>query len=511
MNLAGCATEEYIQLRYRFVFKRELVIAMQTPDVLVVGAGPSGLATACGLLMQGVRVRVVDKASAPATTSRANFVHARGSEVLDRLGALGDLPARSVRAMTITTYLGDKPVMRIRFGEPGMRTAAPPMVTSQATVEAALRDRLAELGGDIEWGTPLVDIHQHEGGVAVVLGSGEELRVGWVVGCDGAASTTRHLARIDFPGVKLTERFLLADVNLDWDLDRAGTTGWIHPAGMIGVMPMPGGLWRIIAYDPGQPAKKPTEQEILARLETILPERTGRDVHVTGATWLSMFSVHRRLAETYRRGRILLVGDAAHTHAPFGGQGMLTGLGDGENLAWKLALVVTGRADSALLNSYERERRPLATEVLRGTSAVTKVNVARSPIGRFLRDRIVVPVVNLPPVQRWVTYQTSQLWVSYRRGPLAVRSLPFGTPRQGDHVSAVSGADLGGRWGLLSGDESLLRVATAHLGDNVAVLAHGVESSALLVRPDGHLAWRGRKPDLLDRWLRRALTTGNVR
>ena len=484
---------------------------MQNPDVLVVGAGPAGLATACGLLMQGVRVRVVDKASAPATTSRANFLHARGSEVLDRLGALDDLPARSVRAMNITTYLGDKPVMRIRFGDPGMRTAAPPMVISQAAVEAALRDRLTELGGEIEWGTPLVDLRQDDSGVSVAVGSEDEVRVGWVIGCDGAASTTRHVAGIDFPGVKLSERFLLADVRLDWDLDRSGTTGWIHPDGMIGAMPMPDGLWRIIAYDPGQPSDKPTEQEILARLETIIPERTGRDVHIDEAAWLSMFSVHRRLAETYRRGRVLLVGDAAHTHAPFGGQGMLTGLGDAENLAWKLALVVSGRADDALLDTYQRERRPLATEVLRGTSAVTKVNVAQGPIGRFLRDRLVVPVFNLPRVQRWVTYQTSQLWVSYRRGPLAARSLPFRKPRPGDRVPGVSGADLRGRWGLLSGGETLRQIAIAHLGDGVAVLGEGSESDAFLVRPDGHLAWRGRQPESLDRWLRRALTTGNVR
>lgn len=477
----------------------------------MVGAGPAGLAAACGLLMQGVRVRVVDKASAPATTSRANFLHARGSEVLDRLGALDDLPARSLRAMNITTYLGDKPVMRIRFGDPGMRTAAPPMIISQAAVEAALRDRLTELGGEIEWGTPLVDIRQDDSGVSVAVGSEDEVRVGWVIGCDGAASTTRHVAGIDFPGVKLSERFLLADVRLDWDLDRSGTTGWIHPDGMIGAMPMPDGLWRIIAYDPGQPSDKPTEQEILARLETIIPERTGRDVRVDDAAWLSMFSVHRRLAETYRRGRVLLAGDAAHTHAPFGGQGMLTGLGDAENLAWKLALVVSGRADGALLDTYQRERRPLATEVLRGTSAVTKVNVAQGPIGRFLRDRLVVPVFSLPRVQRWVTYQTSQLWVSYRRGPLAARSLPFRKPRPGDRVPGVSGADLCGRWGLLSGGETLRQIAIAHLGGGLAVLGQGSESNAFLVRPDGHLAWRGRQPDSLDRWLRRALTTGNVR
>ena len=301
---------------------------------------------------------------------------------------------RSVRAMNITTYLGDKPVMRIRFGDPGMRTAAPPMVISQAAVEAALRDRLTELGGEIEWGTPLVDLRQdNASGASVAVGAADEVQVGWVVGCDGAASTTRHLAGIDFPGVKLSERFLLADVRLDWDLDRSGTTGWIHPDGHDRryADATPTDCGELSPMTRASPRISRPSRKSSPGLNRIIPERTGRDVRVDDAAWLSMFSVHRRLAETYRRGRVLLAGDAAHTHAPFGGQGMLTGLGDAENLAWKLALVVSGRAEARLLDTYQRERRPLATEVLRGTSAVTKINMARGPVGRFLRDRLVVP------------------------------------------------------------------------------------------------------------------------
>lgn len=502
---------------------------MQTPEIIVVGAGPAGLGLACGLLAHDIPVRVIDKAAGPATTSRANFLHARGCEVLDRLGALGDLPEHSVRAMRITTYLGGKPVMRLRFGDPGMRTAAPPMVISQAAVEAALRSRLVELGGEIDWGTSLVDLRYDGAGIVAVLGTGQEVSAGWLVGCDGAGSTTRRLAGIGFPGVKLSEPFLLADVHLDWDLDRSGTSGWIHPTGVIGAMPMPDEtdrLWRVMAYDPGGPDEMPTDEEILGRLERILPERTGRDVHIVDADWLSMFSVHRRLADTYRRGRILIAGDAAHTHAPFGGQGMLTGLGDVENLAWKLALVIGGRAEDALLDTYQAERRPLATEVLRGTSAVTKVNIAEGRAGRFVRDRLVVPLFNLPRVQRWVTFRTSQLWVSYRRGPLAQRSSSATKPRSGDRVpdlpcqSLVGGgstrlyAELHGHWALLvpATDATLRRTAHAHLGNRVVVLHHALgERDSFLVRPDGHLGWRGRKPDALERWLRLALGSGGVR
>lgn len=493
-------------------------------QVLVIGAGPAGLSLACGLLQQGIPVRIVDKATRPATTSRANFLHARGSEVLDRLDALGDLPQRSVRAMQITNYLGDKPLMRLRFGDPGMQTAAPPMVISQAEVEATLRARLAELGGTIEWGGPLLALRQDESGVVANVG-GNETRAAWLVGCDGATSATRGLAGISFPRVQLTERFLLADVALDWDLDRSGTTGWIHPNGLIGVMPMPGGLWRVFAYDPDQQTEKPTDAEIFARVQQILPERTGRDVRVLDAEWLSIFTVHRGLADTYRCGRVLIAGDAGHIHAPFGGQGMLTGLGDVENLAWKLALVVDGCADAALLDTYEAERRPLATEVLRGTSAVTRINVAQGRVGRFIRDRIAPRIFSSPALQRWVTVQASQLWVSYRRGPLAERSRATGRlakkPRPGDRVAdrecyRTDGAstrlyvELRGRWALLAADDSLSQTVRSHLGDRITLL-HGVDGDGWLVRPDGHLAWRGEDPGALDRWLRSALSKGTVR
>ncbi|MFD2080827.1 4,5-epoxidase [Actinopolymorpha cephalotaxi] len=502
---------------------------MDTTEVLVVGAGPTGLTLACVLRLHGVAVRVVDRAPGPATTSRANFLHARGSEVLHRLGALGTLPEESLRAMRITTYLGDRPVMTLRFGDPGGRTAAPPMVVSQAKVEAALRDRLADLGGAPEWNTALVDVDQDADGVTVSLADGQVVRAGWVIGCDGTGSTTRKLAGVGFPGVKLSERFLLADLRLDWDLDRSGTSGWIHPAGMLGAMPMPDqvsgrdDLWRLIAYDPGAgDHDKPGEQEILHRLRRILPERTGRHVRIGEAEWVSQFTIHRRLAERYRSGRVFLAGDAAHAHAPFGGQGMLTGVGDAENLAWKLALVVRGRADAALLDTYEAERRPLATEVLRGTANVTKINIASSSVGRFLRDHVLVRLFNLAIVQRWTTYTTSQLWVSYRKGPLGDGGRGA-RPRPGDRVSdravvradgSASGlhAELGGRWALVVpqvGADELETVARQRLGEHLGVLRHD-EEQTMLVRPDAHLAWRGSDPAGLERWLDGTLRRGQV-
>ncbi|MDY6996357.1 MAG: FAD-dependent monooxygenase [Actinomycetota bacterium] len=501
---------------------------MADTEVLVVGAGPTGLTLACALRLHGLAVQVIDRATGPATTSRANFLHARGSEVLGRIGALGTLPEESLRAMRITNYLGDRPLVTLEFGDPQLRTAAPPMVVSQARVEGALRARLAELAVTPRWGNGLAGLRDEGGSGACAvaeLDDGTEVRARWVVGCDGTSSTTRTLAGIAFPGVKLTERWLLADLHLDWDLDRGGTTGWIHPDGLLGAMPMPddrGDLWRVFAYDPGR-SGTPREGDILERMRQVIPQRSGRPVRVGDPEWLSMFTVHRRLAERYRRGRILIAGDAAHAHAPFGGQGMLTGIGDAENLAFKIALVTRGLAADAFVDTYEAERRPLATEVLRGTSAVTRVNVAANPVGRFLRDRVAPKIFGLAPVQRWTTYTASQLWVSYRKGPLG-GSGP--KPRPGDRIpdrdctradgtATLLHRELGGRWALLcprTAPAGCAEEVRGHLGEFVTPLTHdGPE--VLLVRPDAHLAWRGAPDDTAGpgRWLTSALGTGSAR
>lgn len=238
-----------------------------------------------------------------------------------------------------------------------------------------------------------------------------------------------------------------------------------------------------------------------------------------------MFRIQRRLAADYRAGRMLVAGDAAHVHSPIGGQGMNTGIGDAENLAWKLALVVQGLAGEALLDTYTAERRPLATEVLARTTANTRVLVGEGPLTRAVRDWIFVPLLNMPAVQRKATRTASQLWATYRDGPLGGHG---GSPRPGDRVPdrACEQPDgttvrlhtaLGPAWVVLAAkaDPNAARVATAaraHLGDNVVVLHDEREPGEfLLIRPDGHLAWRGDDPAGADRWLTRALRDGETR
>jgi len=482
--------------------------------VLVAGAGPTGLTLACGLAVAGVAVRVVDRATEPAQASRANILHARGVEVLDRVGALGDLRERALEPMGMRMHAGGRELATMRF-LPDQDEATQALFVSQAAIEARLRERLAELGVDVEWGTTVVDAQQDTDGVTVRLAGGATARVGWLVGCDGAHSRVRELAEIPFPGVPVVERFLLADVHADWDRDRSTSAGWFHRDGMVLAMPMrdaAGNLWRLMANVSPSGAHL-TPDEIVARLAEVLAERAGETgIGIRDAVWTSVFSIQRRVAADYRRGRLLLAGDAAHVHSPIGGQGMNTGIGDAENLAWKLALVVSGRADPGLLDTYAGERRPLATGVVRRTTTNTRLLLGEGVAGRFLRDRVLVPLLRRPTVQRRATREASQLWVSYRRGPLGGSGR---LPRAGDRLrdrlcTRADGTatrlyrELGPGWALLAHPDTDVRggldLAHRHLGGGrVAVLRDPGTSGGLLVRPDGHLAARADIP-ALRRW-----------
>ncbi|MFJ8960400.1 FAD-dependent monooxygenase [Lentzea sp. NPDC102401] len=412
--------------------------------VIIAGAGPTGLALACGLRKHGVEVRVVDAADGPATTSRALGVQPRGAEVLARLGALGDLPEKAIR-MEALRINGRK-----RLDLTPMRDAGA-LIASQTWVEQRLRDRLAELGVAVEWGTP----------IASVPVRGDD----WLVGCDGAHSAVRKIAGISFDGEAVMENFLLRDLHADWDLDRSSVHVYLENGHLTAVFPLPGDdLWRVMSPEGGRWTPGP----------------------IGTVDWESTFRIHRRLASAYRRGNVLLAGDAAHIHSPLGGQGMNTGLGDAENLAWKLALVVRGRAAASLLDTYEAERRPVAAKVLGSTTPATRISMGSGRATRLVRG-LLFPLLGLPPVQRGLIRFASQLGVRY--------SGPVGGPR----VPAFARV---GRW-VLAGPATCLEVARERLGD---VVHHERAGDTLLVRPDGHLAWRGpSSPERLSAWLNEVL------
>lgn len=218
---------------------------MDAPIVWVAGTGPTGPALACGLRASGVAVRVVDKAPGPAVTSRALGLQPRGSEVLDRLGVLGDLPQRALPIRQVITHVDGEPVARLQAGGRTKLVTRPGLLMSQAEVEARLRHRLAGLGVEVEWGRELLGADQDGDGVTVRLVDGR-VRADWLVGCDGSHSRVRKAAGVDFPGASVIERFLLADVRAELPLPRDAVSVWLDAEQMVGVFPLPGtDVWRI--------------------------------------------------------------------------------------------------------------------------------------------------------------------------------------------------------------------------------------------------------------------------
>jgi 2-polyprenyl-6-methoxyphenol hydroxylase-like FAD-dependent oxidoreductase len=391
--------------------------------VLVVGAGPTGLALALSLLRHGVRCRIVDRSPAPVTESRALGVQARTLEVLHAVGVDADMVARGVRVPAGSLHFDGGREARIGFG--GLPTAYPyVLILPQSETEAILAARLAAAGVAVERGVEVSGLTQDEDGVTLALGhpdgGREDARGAWVAGCDGAHSTVRQALGVRFEGGVYDERFWLADVRLRWHAPPETLHLFLGRGGLLGVLPLTGGYHRLVLTVPGAHTGD-DRTPALAEVERLARAAGPPDLTIEEAIWISSFRVPRRIARRFRVGRVFLAGDAAHVHSPAGGQGMNTGIQDAANLAWKLARVLRGAARDRLLDTYEVERIPVARDVLRGTDALTRMVLLRQPLLRALRDRLLPRLLALAPVQRAVTEQIAELSVRYRSSPIVVQ------------------------------------------------------------------------------------------
>jgi 2-polyprenyl-6-methoxyphenol hydroxylase-like FAD-dependent oxidoreductase len=265
------------------------------------------------------------------------------------------------------------------------------VILPQADTERLMAKRLAALGVEVERGRQLVGITQEDAGVETqiaVQGSShaECARFSWVAGCDGAHSTVRHLLDIPFEGKAFEEVFCLADLHIDGNVPDDEMTAHLSKGNIQAFFPMPGNRrFRIIfeRHDGAPPQNDPSLSEFQEAMDAFGP----KGCQVSDPTWMARFHISQRQVKNYRKGRVFLAGDAAHIHSPIGGQGMNTGIQDACNLAWKLALVTSGRAKESLLDSYEAERKPIGSNLLRATGAATKVLLWRNPVAEAVRNR----------------------------------------------------------------------------------------------------------------------------
>lgn len=384
-----------------------MVAVPSETEILIVGAGPTGLALSAELRRRGFEPVTVDKTAEGANTSRAVVIHARRLEVLEPLGLVPQLLEQGLRVPIFRIRDHDTPLITIDFREIPSKYAFTLMCPQDRT-EAILLARLRALGGDVLRPREVTGLTVAEDGARIRVtgeGSTQEVAARWVIGCDGMHSRVREAAGIAFPGGEYEHNFALADVRMDWPLPREEVTLFYSPEGFMVVAPLPDDHYRIVAMAEDVP-KEPSMAYVQALLDARGPkEKPGR---IRQSVWSSRFRIHHRVAASPRKGRVLLCGDAAHVHSPAGGQGMNTGIQDAVALAGVLADVLHGGED-ARLDEWATERHEIAEEVVRLTHRMTRVAGLRSPSLRKLRNLAVAFAGHIPPLKRAVARRLAEI------------------------------------------------------------------------------------------------------
>jgi 2-polyprenyl-6-methoxyphenol hydroxylase-like FAD-dependent oxidoreductase len=369
-----------------------------TTDVVIVGAGPTGLALACVLAAKGVDFVLVDRLAEDANTSRAAVIHARTLEVLEQLDVTDRLHADGRIVPRFSIRDGDRVLATIPFSQLPTRYPYTLMVPQQVT-EAILRERLRELGGGVVRPCTVSNVVQDSDAVSVTITDDHPLertiRARYLVGADGMHSTVRTCAGIGFTGDAYEQSFVLADVHMQWRTDADEVMLFFSPEGLVVAAPLPGGRFRIVATMDDAP-----EQPNLADVQRLMDARgpSATPARIDSMVWSSRFRVHHRLADHYRAGRIILAGDAAHVHSPAGGQGMNTGIQDAIALGHILTAVIAQRAGEDRLDEYEAQRRPVAQRVVAFTDRMTRVATLHGSRGRAIRNALIRTIGRIPAI-----------------------------------------------------------------------------------------------------------------
>ncbi|MGQ0505585.1 MAG: FAD-dependent monooxygenase [Myxococcaceae bacterium] len=499
-------------------------------EVLVVGAGPTGLTAALELKSQGVDCRLIDTAQRRSEHTRAIVVHARTLELLQRHRLASTLLSLGTTALgvSVRTKRGER--ARVKLEDLGVKDSPYPYVLfiSQADTEKTLEAKLSQLGAQVEWGVTLEAVEQGAEGVVSTVrhanGRKEVIRSRFVVGADGAHSAVRKSLDLVLEGETYPQTFLLADAELSGETQPGMLTVFLGTEGLLIIFPYKQpGRYRVMATRSSSNEAEPTLQEFQA----LLNAATTTPPKIESASWLAQFRLHHRGVKRYSKGRIFLAGDAAHLHSPAGGQGMNTGIQDAVNLSWKLAMVLRGEATEGILESYHAERFPIGQQLLAVTdrmfSFLSGSNRTLVRLRNAIAPRLLPPLLARESMRARAFRFASQLAIRYRRSPLVEqrdqrlpragdRAPDAPMPRDGNLLERLDGfhhtllvfQNAGEKPGTFSGlpgwiTPLIVTESAEPLRDRYD--AH--DPTLILIRPDGHIAYRqtGLNTDALQTFL----------
>ncbi len=397
-------------------------------DVLIIGAGPTGLALACQFIRYGIDFVIVDRNETTTPHSKAIGVQARTLEIYEQIHLAQKLIEAGTIADKARMIVGGRVRGEVKFGDIGKGLSPYPFVlmVEQGRHEAILHDHITSHGRTVSWKTELKSFTQDEDGVTAIVtnqGGEQEINAKFLVGCDGAKSVVRHTLGLKFEGSTFERMFYVADVEIDWDFAHDAGQAFLLKNNLLAFFPMAGETqWRIVGTFPEQFAKD--EGDVLyEEIEEQIKQDAELQIDITRVNWFSTYKVHTRRVNRFSVGRCFLAGDSAHIHTPAGAQGMNTGIQDGYNLAWKLAAVITGAADIKILESYNDERLRNADDLLKTTDRLFSLAASPSPLMSFLR-MYVFPYVagvafQLGAVRKFVFPRVSQIGINYRESMLS--------------------------------------------------------------------------------------------
>lgn len=398
-------------------------------DVIIVGAGPTGLALACQFIRYGVDFVIFDKKETTTPYSKAIGVQARTLEIYEQVGLAGKLIGQGEIAEKARLIVGGETRGEVSFSEIGAGMSPYPFVllVEQGRHEKILYDFIKANGKDVVWNAELESFMQDESGVRASInnasGEAETIEAKFLVGCDGAKSPVRRALGLTFEGTTFERMFYVADVQIDWDFPHDALQVFLMKNNLLAFFPMTGERqWRIVGTFPDEFAKD--EGEILyEEIEEQIKKDAELNLDITKVNWFSTYKVHTRHVNRFSVGRCFLAGDSAHIHTPAGAQGMNTGIQDGYNLAWKLALVLEGKANEKILETYNEERLENAENLLKTTDRFFNLVASPEPILTYLRMRVFPYVAgaafSFDAVKKFVFPRISQIGINYRHSFLS--------------------------------------------------------------------------------------------